>query len=53
VNLIGVVGEQSKPNVIRFGHRPSQAAAINVADFEVLKETTLPARLNRHDDPPL
>jgi len=51
--LIGVVGQQREPDVIRFGNCPSQTAAINIADFEILKEPAFPPRFYGHDVPPL
>ena len=39
VELVGVVGEQGEPDVVRLGHRAAVARAVDVADGEVLEVT--------------
>src|ERR1700730_1293046 len=42
VNLVGVVGQQGEGDVVALRHRPPVAAAVYVADGEVLEETSSP-----------
>src|SRR5581483_10025191 len=48
VDLVGVVGEQGEPDVVGLRHRAADAAAVDVAGFEVLVETPGPAWLYGH-----
>ena len=48
MNLIGVTGQQSEPGIIRLGHRPPQATAIDIPDFKVFVASSFPARFDRH-----
>ncbi|MGH9559931.1 MAG: hypothetical protein ACRD3S_00630, partial [Terracidiphilus sp.] len=50
VDLVRVVCEQREPDVVVFRHRPPEAAAINVSYFEIFKEASFPAGLDRHRD---
>src|SRR5262245_17321578 len=53
MNLVGVVGQQSKPDVVGLRNGSAQTAAINVADLEVLEIAPLPAGLHCHRGSPL
>jgi hypothetical protein len=52
MNLVGIVRQEGKPNVVVFRYRSSEAAAIDITDHEVLEIKALPTRLNRHLNPP-
>src|SRR5262249_60464294 len=49
VDLVGVVGEQREPDIVRLGDRAAEPALIDVADGEILEVAALPAGLYRHD----
>jgi hypothetical protein len=53
VNLIGIVGQQGKPDIIGFRDGTTETAAINIANLEVFKIAAFPAWLNGHNTPPL
>src|SRR5205823_13216714 len=52
VNLIGVVGQQGKPDIIRLRDGSPQTTTINIADFKVFEKAAFPARLHGHKSLP-
>ena len=50
MNLVGVVGQQGEPDIVRLGHGPSETALIDVPDLEILEVPPFPSRLDRHDE---
>lgn len=48
MDLVGVIGQQSKPDIIVFGHRPAEPTAVHVPDLEILIITTFPTGFDWH-----
>src|SRR3989442_9543712 len=48
MNLVGVVGEEGKPDVVVLSDGSSETATINIANLEIFEITALPTGLDRH-----
>ena len=48
MDLVGIIGQQGKPDIIVFGHRPTESAAVHVPDLKIFIITTFPTGFDWH-----